>query len=278
MLIINRKELTQYLDSLEEEDFREKLTRPDTKWKIVDITNITFYISKLKDMPLGLPIELPHFIKLYRGLVNFTADDHLCFFRCLAVFQGADSKRCEKAAKKLFLEYSNRFYVSEFAGVQLFDLPKLEDFYKINFVVYELDNAVAKLVQRSRELCSQTMKLNLFKNHLSLVKDFDIYCHGFQCAKCDRLFNRKDNYNQHLKTCTNEVRETFPGDIYKIPPTIYEKLDDIDIFISPQDRHFPFFSCFDFECYISQENLPKNGPKLTYQAKHVLIVASFLNF
>ena len=179
MFINNRQELIQFLDSLAEEDLGEKLTRPDIKWKIAVITNSTFYISKLRDMPLGSPIELPDFIKFNRGLVNFSADDHLCFFCCLAEFRGADSKRCEKAAKKIFVVHNNHFHVSQFAGVQLLNLTELEDFYKINFAVYELDNAVAKLVQRSRKLYAQIMKLNLFENHQSLVKNFDTYCHVF---------------------------------------------------------------------------------------------------
>ena len=140
------------MDFLAEEDFGEKVIRPDTKWKIVDITNITFYISKLKVMPLGSPIKLPDFIKFNHGPENFSIEDHSCFLRCLAVFQGADSKRCKKAAKKLFLENSNHLYIFEFARVQLFDLPELKDFYKIDFVVNELNNAVAKLVQRSGEI------------------------------------------------------------------------------------------------------------------------------
>ena len=62
-------------------------------------------------MPLGLPIVLRDFIKFNRGLVNFSADDHLCFFRCLAMFQGTDTRYCEKAAKQLFLEYITIFFV-----------------------------------------------------------------------------------------------------------------------------------------------------------------------
>ena len=54
--------------------------------------------------------------------MKFSADDHLCFFRDLAVFQGADSKRCENTAKKLFSDYCNSFRVSEFAWVQLLDI------------------------------------------------------------------------------------------------------------------------------------------------------------
>ena len=63
----------------------ETLTRPDTKWQIVDITNVTFYVTKLKDMALGAPIDLPDNVKFNSGLVNFSTEDHLCFFRCLAV-------------------------------------------------------------------------------------------------------------------------------------------------------------------------------------------------
>ena len=136
---------------------------------------------------------------------------------------------------------------------------------------------MAELVRRSRELYAQTMKLNLFKNHLSLVKDLNIYCHVFQYIKCDHLFSRHHDLTRHLKTCTNEVRETFPEGIYKIPPTVYEKLDDIGISISPQDRHFPFISCFDFKCHFSQENLPKNGPKLTYEVHHVSMSVAILS-
>ena len=110
---------------------------------------------------------------------------------------------------------------------------------------------MAKLAQRNRDLYAQTMKLNSLKNHLSQVKDFDAYCDVPECTNCDQLFNRHHDLTRHLKTCTNKVCEIFPGDIYRIQPTFYEKLDNIGISISPQDRHFPFFSCFDFECYFS---------------------------
>ena len=80
----------------------ETLTRPDTKWQIVDITNIfTFYVTKLKDVALGAPIDLPDNVKFNSGLINFSAEDHLCFFRCLAVFKGVVSDG-GNTAKRLF--------------------------------------------------------------------------------------------------------------------------------------------------------------------------------
>ena len=58
-LISNRQELIEFLNTLSEESFFEKINRPDSKWKVVDIPNITFYINHLKDAPLGVPISLP---------------------------------------------------------------------------------------------------------------------------------------------------------------------------------------------------------------------------
>ena len=53
LLISNRKDLTDFLNALDEESFYDGLSRPDTKWKIVQIPNITFYVNNLKDAPLG---------------------------------------------------------------------------------------------------------------------------------------------------------------------------------------------------------------------------------
>ena len=152
-LVSNRQELIEFLNTLSEESFFEKINRPDSKWKVIDIPNITFYINHIKDAPLGAPISLPDYIMNNHGLRNVNADDHLYFFRCLAVHQGADPRRCEKTAKNLFYKYCTRFDVTpaDFAGFQLFDFVHLEDFFELNLIAYELDDKVAKLVQRSRE-------------------------------------------------------------------------------------------------------------------------------
>ena len=76
-----------------------------------------------------------------------------------------------------------------FTGVNLSDFADLEDFFKINLVVYELEEKVAKLVKRSRELYSKTIRLNIWKNHLSLIVDFEYYCNMYQCIHCGNLWD-----------------------------------------------------------------------------------------
>ena len=63
-LISNRQELIQFLNTLAEESFFDKINRPDSKWKVVDIPNITFYINHIRDAPLGAPVDLLDYIKI----------------------------------------------------------------------------------------------------------------------------------------------------------------------------------------------------------------------
>ena len=64
------------------------LTRPKIKWQINDITNFTFYVTKLQDAALGAPIDLPYNVKFNSGVVNFSAEDHRQFsVAWLAVFK-----------------------------------------------------------------------------------------------------------------------------------------------------------------------------------------------
>jgi len=80
ILISNKHELVEFLQSIAEENFLIKLCKPDTSWKNFQITNITFYAYKLNDTPLGTHVELPDFLKHNRGVVNVSEDRKLIFF------------------------------------------------------------------------------------------------------------------------------------------------------------------------------------------------------
>ena len=269
-LISNRHELIKFLNTLAEESFFDQINRPDTKWKIVNIPNIAFYVNHLKDPPLGAPIFLPDYIKNNHGLRNVSAGDHLCFFCCLAVHQGADPHWCKQPAKNLFCKYCIHFGIvpTHFSDVQLFDFLHLEDFFELNLIAYELDSKVAKLVQRSREFYKETMRLNVYENHISVIVNFESYCGVYQCVHCDKLWNDISNYYRHNKICTTTAREVFPGGIHKNPATIFEKLEEIGIVVLHCDRHFPFFACYDFEAYFSKKQI-SNSSMLTLDVCHI---------
>ena len=50
----------------------------------------------------------------------------------------------------IFTAYCRRFDICDFTGIDLFHLPNLEHFFKINIVVYELEDAIVTMVKRSR--------------------------------------------------------------------------------------------------------------------------------
>ena len=250
LFISNRKDLLDLLNSTAEENFVENITRPDSQIPSGRLFRYQTLPSTSTTCKLGGAVGLPAFIVNNRGLANVSAEDNLCFFRCLAVFRGANLRGCNRPAKRLFCEYCTHFEIKKFSGVSLFDFVELENFYKINIVAYELENNKAKLIQRSRELYKETLKVNVFENHLSLIIDFEKYCGVYQCKHCDKLWYRNCHYYRHTKTCTTTVHESFPGGVYHNPHTIFEKLEQIGTQVPKQDRIYPYYACYDFEAYL----------------------------
>lgn len=64
------------------------------------VTNVTFFVTKLRDHPIGQGKILPHYIVENRGIVpldrgknnNKPYKDNLCFFRALALHNGCTWK------------------------------------------------------------------------------------------------------------------------------------------------------------------------------------------
>ena len=107
------------------------------------------------------------------------------------------------------------------------------------------------------------MALNKYQNHLSLITDFEKYCAVYRCMSCDKLHFRRVHFLRHCKTCKVITRQTYPGGIFKAKETIFDKLSMIGIDVPPNDRHFPYYACFDFE------SLSQIAQQLSYKARHV---------
>ena len=126
----------------------------------------------------------------------------------------------------MFAAYCKHFHINpdQFQGVLLTDFPKIEDFFEINIVVYELQDKKAKLTQRRRELCGETMQFNVFKNHLSLIVDFEKYCDVYQRRRCNKLWYGRKDFSRHTSSCDQTFTQPFPYGIFKNQPTIFQKL------------------------------------------------------
>ena len=84
--------------------------RPDTKWVLHLLTNVTFYVNKINEHPIGASVLLPDYILKNPGVVTLITGSHgpyddLCLFRCLAVHRGVPVRDVESQAKTYFHQY-----------------------------------------------------------------------------------------------------------------------------------------------------------------------------
>ena len=176
--------------------------RPDTKWVVHLLSNVTFYVNKINEYPIGASVLLPDYVLRNPGVVALIIgsngiynDDDLCLFRCLAVHRGAPVSDVESPAKTYFHQYlqHTRKSPNKFKGVAIEDLQNIETLYAINIFVYELKedemgSVHAELTRRSPYKHKSTMYLNLFEDHFSYIRDLRSYRKSFSCSKWGKLW------------------------------------------------------------------------------------------
>ena len=149
-LIQNRLDLISFLNKFLLQDPLEyaRLQRPNSKWVVDLVTNLTLYIYRIPDHPIGTNIVgLPNYILQNPAIISLMNDpnkhgepyrDNLCFFRCLALHQGCHPKGMEKKTKELFQQHTPDGDFKKFQGIKLSDLGALEEIFETNIVVYEM--------------------------------------------------------------------------------------------------------------------------------------------
>ena len=286
-LVSNQRDFDTFLDSILVEDVLEwaRQQRPDTKWIVLCVTNVTVFVNKLPHHLIGNDtIVLPDYIKRRFGLIALDRDgeghklydDNLCFFRALVLHKGMDQKPTsifEAAVKQKFRELTggNPF---TYEGLKLSDLPTLETKLNMNINVFELvkrdsGDIVGRVVQRSFRQYSDTMNLNLYEDHFSLITNLDRYCQSYECPCCHKLWKHLFRLNRHIKSCSHVTKHKYVGGSYQNEPTVFELLEDEGMVIPKQDRFYPYRITYDFECYFDRQDVPTCTEKLQWQAKHV---------
>ena len=281
-LIGNRADFDQFLEQIKEPDLLNWAVsqRPNSDWICEMVTNVTFFVNKIVDHPIGcVGIVLPPHIKRKKSIISLETDgngrpyiDNLCLFRCLGLHLGRD-------VTTLYEEYTDQ-PVDTFEGVTLEDLSKIEATFDVNVVVYKLDEitdgkTTAEIVRRS--LCSyaQTMYLNLYEAHFSYIKDIRMYSHSYKCSKCEQaLWKSPYHLHRHELTCEAGVNQIYKGGVYRPPSSIFQRLDDEGITVPEALRFYPFRATFDFECFFDRDNVPADSDKVHWIARHVPLSVS----
>ena len=104
-----------FLNKVFEQDMLEKirLSRPNSSLVVEVVSNITFFINKLKEHLIGCGINLPDFIINNTGLNVLQKNykngklysDNLCLFRYIAPHTDCTLQNLESKTKEFFLCY-----------------------------------------------------------------------------------------------------------------------------------------------------------------------------
>ena len=112
--IVDRASHETFIQVLLQSDYLEyaRQQRPNTKWTVHRITNISFYVYPLRDFPIGCQhTALPEYIKRNRAIIvgkeETATKDNLCLFRCLASHFGAKKKRTERMTLKYYRKFTS---------------------------------------------------------------------------------------------------------------------------------------------------------------------------
>ena len=65
-----------------------------------------------------------------------------------------------------------------------------------------------------------------------------------------------------------KVTQRYPEGVYRNPKTVFEKLQNIGIYIDSKIRFYPYTTVYDFECFFDGQDLPDDTDLLHFQARH----------
>ena len=301
------QQLLDVINALSEVDILEyaRQQRPNTAWSVLAITNLTLFFYKSTPFNrIGTPIELPDYITKTRSILSLTKrkgepyDDNLCFFRCISIPMYCKcSGKCsckipkERRVKELFERYRTmrvsldddeavlcdiaNVHAKNFPGIDIeSEMLLLENLYEINVVVLKMmPDETSQVVWVSRSKYGKTVYLNLYGQHLSLIKRIESYSKTYSCELCDVAYTTVSNFKRHK--CSKATRLTFPHQCYAPSMSVMEKIiREIGIPFPDAMSYYPYFITWDCECYLDKDNLPPSTDRMEFINEHKLLSIS----
>ena len=263
--------------------------RANKKWKFYKLTNLTIFASLLKDVPMGCKdTVLPEPLLKNHKVNCLTSEretsqpyiDNLYLFRALALHLHGNEKLEEETLKivNLFFDNSEEGDVSKFQGVNLNDIPKVEDLLQLKIFLYDIDfvdvELIGELCRRSIQKYEKSVKLLCYNNHNCYVNNISALFKAFRCTTCDTFFSMTGNLERHQVTCSDRVKQFYQKKVYELRETVFEKLHAYNIPYRNERKLFKNLAIFDFESICVKEDSYKQSETTTWIGKHVPISVS----
>ena len=236
-LLCTPDDITNLKDELQKTNIVDLCTREraNTKWKFYKLTNLTVFAALPKDVPKGckesvLPEPLLKKQKVncltYEQNTKKPNKDNLCLFRALALHLHGNERLEEETSRifKLFLNICGEADPTKFQGVHMTDIPKVEELLQFNIFLQDIDfvdgELIGELARGSiQQNFEKSVKLLRYNNHICYVSDMNSFFKSFRCSTCDTIFSKTGNLEQHLITCSQRVKHTYPKNFYQLRET-----------------------------------------------------------
>ena len=300
--LINSSEgLQSFIDDVTSIDLEQEgvKRRPNTEWRLHALTNMTFYMYKLKGMSRvggGVVKNLPDYIKMNRSLLSLDAnphtgeiyEDHFCFFRCLDIAKSCRCAvgkcKCKTASERRVKIYLNEFLekknidVYSFEGVGEDDLMTLEELFDVRITVFELQaDKSSSVLWRSHRKVGTVLNVNLYESHFSYIRNLTNYTNSFECSSCEQCFTRASSLNRHDCDVERLTRFIIPGGAFSPRKTVFDRLkSDAGIEVPDNLRYYPYRITYDIETFFNKDptRLPHGGETTTYISEHEFMSVS----
>ena len=213
---------------------RERL---NTKWRFYKLALLTLIAALLKDVSMGCKNAVLPELLLRNGIFNCLTyeentrqsyNDNLCLFRALALhFHG--TQRLQEETSELFNLFTKKMdalSLNQFQGVHMNVILTVQDLLTLNILMYDIDNVdgniVGELARQSGQKYGNTVLLQGYNNHIYYVNNINAVFQSFCCPNCDIFFNRAFNWERHLTTCSERMKNAYPRNVYQIWETLWQ--------------------------------------------------------
>ena len=262
------EDFQKFVDEIKSVDFNENpnVDKESSEWVTHDITNISIYVNHLDH---SIRVNNSKTSRHKCGTVTIASAHNQCFFACLAAHLNPDQLkrylnretgclRLKRQTMTLYEQYTS-LPAHEFAGTTIEEMDALEHKFRIGIQVYTLEKrqekTVATLIRRANPNYTDRMVLDLSElsdgeYHFALIHDLAKYSYTFQCGKCGQLWPKSWFCDRHAATCDTTTDESYPSGHFKIPLTVFEKMEKVGVSVPEAKRYFPYFITYDFEAYM----------------------------
>ena len=118
------------------------------------------------------------------------------------------------------------------------------------------------------------MRLLRYSNHRCYVNKINAVFQCFRCPNCGTFSNRTFNLEQDLTTCSEQVRNVYPKNVYQTQETLFDKLDSFGIQYTNEQTLFKNLAVFDFKSISVQKESYKETNTTKWIGKHIPISVS----